>query len=97
VKNRVAIPVLVDLRKAQASANCMHPIGNPPQYNGLHSIAGKLQGANSARSDALQKGHKIENMFGRLKDCRRIHTRCDRCAHTFFSSICIAAAIIFCL
>jgi transposase len=39
--------------------------------------------------------HKIENMFGRLKDWRRIHTRYDRCAHTFFSSICIAAAVIF--
>ena len=25
--------------------------------------------------------HKIENMFGRLKDWRRIHTRYDRCAH----------------
>ncbi len=39
--------------------------------------------------------HKIENMFGRLKDWRRIHTRYDRCAHTFFSAICIAAIIIF--
>jgi len=39
--------------------------------------------------------HKIENMFGRLKDWRRIHTRYDRCAHTFMSPICIAATIIF--
>jgi transposase len=39
--------------------------------------------------------HKIENMFGRLKDWRRIHTRYDRCAHTFFSAICIAATVIF--
>ena len=39
--------------------------------------------------------HKIENMFGKLKDWRRIHTRYDRCAHTFFSAICIAATIIF--
>ena len=39
--------------------------------------------------------HKIENMFGRLKDWRRIHTRYDRCAHTFFSAISIAATIIF--
>ena len=39
--------------------------------------------------------HKIEIMFGRLKDWRRIHTRYDRCAHTFFSAICIAAAVIF--
>lgn len=39
--------------------------------------------------------HKIENMFGRIKDWRRIHTRYDRCAHTFFSAICIAATVIF--
>ena len=39
--------------------------------------------------------HKIENMFGKLKDWRRIHTRYDRCAHTFFSAIAIAATVIF--
>ena len=39
--------------------------------------------------------HKVENMFGKLKDWRRIHTRYDRCAHTFFSAICIAATVIF--
>jgi transposase len=39
--------------------------------------------------------HKIENMFGRLKDWRRVHTRYDRCAHTFMSAICIAAVVIF--
>ena len=39
--------------------------------------------------------HKVENMFAKLKDWRRIATRYDRCAHTFFSAICIAAIIIF--
>lgn len=39
--------------------------------------------------------HKVENMFGRLKDWRRIATRYDRCAHTFFSAICIAATVIW--
>ena len=39
--------------------------------------------------------HKIENMFGRIKDWRRIHTRYDRCAHSFMSAICIAATVIF--
>ena len=39
--------------------------------------------------------HNIEIMFGRLKDWRRIHTRYDRCAHTFFSATCIAATVIF--
>jgi transposase len=39
--------------------------------------------------------HRIENMFGKRKDWRRIATRYDRCAHTFFSAICIAATVIF--
>ena len=39
--------------------------------------------------------HRIENAFGRLKDWRRIAMRYDRCAHTFFSAICIAAIVTF--
>ena len=39
--------------------------------------------------------HKIEIMFGRIKDWRRIAMRYDRCAHTFFSAICLAASVIF--
>jgi transposase len=39
--------------------------------------------------------HKVENMFGRLKDWRRIHTRYDRCDHTFMSAITLAATVIF--
>ncbi len=42
-----------------------------------------------------KKRHKIENTFGRIKDWRRVHTRYDRCAHTFFSTICIAAIVCF--
>ena len=39
---------------------------------------------------------RIENMFGRLKDWRRIHTRYDVRAHTFMARhICIAAVVIF--
>lgn len=39
--------------------------------------------------------HKIENMFGKLKDWRHIHTGYDRCAHIFISAIAIAATVIF--
>lgn len=38
--------------------------------------------------------YRIENMFGRLKDWRRIHTRYDRCAHAFMSAIALAAIVI---
>jgi transposase len=42
-----------------------------------------------------KKRHLIENMFAKLKDWRRVATRYDRCAHTFMSSIYIAASFIF--
>ena len=47
--------------------------------------------------DLYRQRHKIENMFGKLKDWRRIATRYDRCAHTFLSAIAIAATVIFSL
>jgi transposase len=61
----------------------MHPIQVQPQKPIEHD------------RELYRQRHKIENMFGRLKDWRHIHTRYDRCAHTFGSAICIAAAIIF--
>jgi transposase len=39
--------------------------------------------------------HKIENVFGKLKDWRRIHTRYDRCVGVFMSAIAIAVIVIF--
>ena len=39
--------------------------------------------------------HKIENLFGRIKDWRRVATRYDRCAHTFMSAISIAATVCY--
>jgi transposase len=38
---------------------------------------------------------RIEIMFGRLKDWRRIAMRYDRAAHTFVSAIYVAATVIF--
>lgn len=39
--------------------------------------------------------HRIENMFAKLKDWRRIHTRYDRCADIFLAAITFAAIFIF--
>jgi transposase len=39
--------------------------------------------------------HRMEIMFCRLKDWRRIAMRYDRCAQTFFSAIALAAAVAF--
>ena len=38
---------------------------------------------------------RIEIMFGRLKDWRRVTTRYDRCPTVFFSAIALAATAIF--
>jgi transposase len=38
---------------------------------------------------------RIQILFGRLKDWRRIAMRYDRAAHTFFSAICVAVTVIF--
>ena len=39
--------------------------------------------------------HKIEVMFGRLKDWRRVATRYDRSPTVFLSAIAIAAIVLF--
>jgi hypothetical protein len=41
------------------------------------------------RDDDSKKSHPA------LKDWRRISMRYDRCAHTFFRAICIAATAVF--
>jgi len=38
---------------------------------------------------------RIEMMFGRLKDWRRVATRYNRCHTAFFSAIALAATVIF--
>ncbi|NVN05367.1 IS5 family transposase [Asaia spathodeae] len=42
-----------------------------------------------------RRRNRIEIMFGRLKDWRRVATRYDRCPAVFFSAICLAATVIF--
>jgi transposase len=42
-----------------------------------------------------RRRNRIEIMFGRLKDWRRVATRYDRCPSVFFSAIVLAATIIF--
>jgi transposase len=39
--------------------------------------------------------NRIEIMFGRLQDWRRVGTRYDRCAKTFLSAVALAATVIF--
>ena len=42
-----------------------------------------------------KKRNRIEIMFGRLKDWRRVTTRYDRCPKVFMSAIALAATVLF--
>ena len=42
-----------------------------------------------------RRRNRIEIMFGRLKDWRRVATRYDRCPKVFLSTIALAATILF--
>ncbi len=46
-------------------------------------------------ADLYRKRHKIENMFARPKDWRRIATRYDRCADLLLSACARAATVTF--
>ncbi|WP_375261750.1 transposase [Palleronia sp.] len=43
----------------------------------------------------ISAGNRIEIMFGRLKDWRRVATRYDRSPKVFLSAIALAATVIF--
>ena len=42
-----------------------------------------------------KRRNRIEIMFGRLKDWRRVATRYDRCPIVFLSAIALAATVLF--
>lgn len=42
-----------------------------------------------------KRRNRIEIMFGRLKDWRRVATRYDRCPETYLSVIALAAPVLF--
>lgn len=60
-------------------------------------IPGRKSRAKAVRHDKrrYRRRNRIEIMFGRLKDRRRVATRFDRCAKTFLSSVALAATVMF--
>jgi transposase len=46
-------------------------------------------------ADLYRPRHKIENMFARLKNWRRVATRYDRCLILFLSACALAATVIY--
>ena len=60
-------------------------------------IPGRASRGKVVRYDTrrYKRGNRIEIIFGRLKDCRRVATRYDRCPKVLLSAIALAAAVIF--
>ena len=60
-------------------------------------IPGRKSRGKTARYDRRRdkRRNRIEIMFGRLKDWRRVATRYDRCPETFFSAFILAATVLF--
>ncbi|EEX17028.1 transposase, IS4 family protein [Citreicella sp. SE45] len=60
-------------------------------------IPGRKQRQTPAKYDKrrYKRRNRIEIMFGRLKDWRRVATRYDRCPKAFFSAIALAAIVMF--
>jgi transposase len=59
-------------------------------------IPGRTSRGKAVRNDRCRyrRCNRIEIMFGRLKDWRRIATRHDRCARTFLSAVALAATVM---
>lgn len=60
-------------------------------------IPGRKQRKTPIRYDKCRykRRNRIEIMFGRLKDRRRVATRYDRCPEVFLSAIALAATVIY--
>jgi transposase len=60
-------------------------------------IPGRKSRGKAVRYDKrrYERRNRIEIMFGRLKDWRRVATRYDRCAKTFLSAVALDATVLF--
>ncbi|MBB5772373.1 transposase [Brevundimonas vesicularis] len=68
----------------------------PQEGVGLYAIV-LNSGLQDIRYDKrrYKRRNRIEIMFGRLKDWRRVATRYDRCPTVFLSAIALAATVLF--
>ena len=60
-------------------------------------IPGRKSGAKPVEHDTrrYKRRNRIEIMFGRLKDWRRVATRYDRCPKVFLPAVALAATVMF--
>jgi len=69
----------------------LHPPASAPYIPSRNGC--KVQIPHDA--ELYRQRHKIENMFARLKDWRRIATRYDRCPILFLSACVLAVTVIY--
>lgn len=61
----------------------------------LYMTVRDFAGGRSYDKRRYKRRNRIEIMFGRLKDWRRVATRYDRCPKVFLSAIALAALVIY--
>ncbi|AQS47266.1 IS5 family transposase [Thioclava nitratireducens] len=69
-----------------------------PKDKGIRAcIPGQRQRKTPVKYDKRRsrRRNRVEIMFGRLKDWRRVATRYDRCPKVFLSAIMLAAMVIY--
>ena len=82
--------------------------GQVSDYTGAAALLDSLPKAEWLLADRKSRGkpikhdkrrykrrNRIEIMFGRLKDWRRVATRYDRCPKVFLSAVALAATVMF--
>ena len=67
----------------------------PPQIEDISGEHAKRKKPVKYDKRRYKRRNRIEIMFGRLKDWRRVATRYDRCPKVFLSAIALAAVVIF--
>jgi anti-sigma-K factor RskA len=82
--------------RAQVRCHGQHRASDPPLHHGAFPrMAASLSLFPKRSPPRWRAERRIEIMFGRLKDWRRVATRYDRCPKVFLSAIALAAAVIF--
>lgn len=80
-------------RSGRAASKCF---GRPDAFfRAARCSAPKETNCNTGGKRRYKRRNRIEIMFRRLEDGRRVATRYDRCPKAFLSTIVLAATVIF--
>jgi hypothetical protein len=80
-----------DLRRRAKSAAT---VSQGPRLLSLAAVLDGMSRADAARVGGMDR-QTLRDWVHRFNEAGPVATRYDRCAHTFFSAICIAAAVAF--